>query len=191
MPPADHWANLMRAVAEKQDRAAFTAIFDHFTPRLETFLRRMGLDADGAEDVAQDVMVTLWRKAALFDPAKSTLSTWLYRIARNRWIDRLRRERSVAVDPHSSILAAGIDEIRADLILDETQRDDAVRAGIAALPAEQRDLVVLAFYAGLSHSDIAARTRLPLGTVKSRLRLAFQRLKRDLEAGGIESVGLD
>ncbi len=188
MPPADHWASLMRAVAENQDRTAFTAIFDHFTPRLETFLRRMGLDADAAEEVAQDVMVTLWRKAILFDPAKSTLSTWLYRIARNRRIDFMRRNRTVSVDPHSKIFAAGIDEAGSDLILEEAQRDDIVRALIATLPEEQRGLLVLAFYSGLSHSDIAARENLPLGTVKSRLRLAFQRLKRGLEASGVDSV---
>lgn len=178
----------MRAVAENQDRTAFTAIFDHFTPRLETFLRRMGLDVDQAEEVAQDVMVTLWRKAALFDPAKSTLSTWLYRIARNRRIDFMRRNRAIAVDPHSKILATGIDEAGAELILEEAQRDDIVRALIATLPEEQRGLLVLAFYSGLSHSDIAARENLPLGTVKSRLRLAFQRLKRGLEASGVDSV---
>ncbi|HRE20202.1 MAG TPA: sigma-70 family RNA polymerase sigma factor [Rhabdaerophilum sp.] len=188
MPPADHWANLMRAVAEEQDRTAFTTIFDHFTPRLETFLRRMGLDADAAEEVSQDVMVTLWRKAALFDPEKSTLSTWLYRIARNRRIDLVRRNRSIAVDPHSTLLTTGIDDAGADLILEESQRDDIVRTLIASLPEEQRGLVVLAFYSGLSHSDIAARESLPLGTVKSRLRLAFQRLKRGLEANGIESL---
>lgn len=178
----------MRAVAEKQDRAAFTAIFDHFTPRLEAFLRRMGLDAGGAEEVAQDVMVTLWRKAALFDPAKSTLSTWLYRIARNRRIDRLRRERSVTVDPHAMVTVSGADEPGADLIIEEAQRDDIVRAVIDTLPEDQQRLVVLAFYAGLSHSDIAARENLPLGTVKSRLRLAFQRLRRGLEASGIDST---
>lgn len=188
MPPADHWASLMRAVAEKQDRAAFTAIFDHFVPRLEAFLRGMGLGTDAAEEVAQDVMVTLWRKAALFDPEKSTLSTWLYRIARNRRIDMLRRDRSLAVDPHSPTLNAGVVDAGVDLIFEEAQRDDIVRTLIATLPEEQRGLVVLAFYSGLSHSDIAARENLPLGTVKSRLRLAFQRLKRGLEASGIDSA---
>lgn len=176
----------MRAVAENQDRTAFTAIFDHFTPRLETFLRRMGLDAEAAEEIAQDVMVTLWRKAALFDPAKSTLSTWLYRIARNQRIDLLRRDRTIAVDPRSALLAGGIDETGSDRILEEAQRDDTVRRLIATLPAEQQRLVLLAFYSGLSHSEIAKREALPLGTVKSRLRLAFQRLRQGLEGSGIE-----
>lgn len=185
MPAADHWALLMRAVAERRDRAAFTEIFDYFTPRLEAYLIRLGLDPGASEEIAQDVMITLWRKADLFDPQKSSLATWLYRVARNRRIDLSRRSRTDYVDPQSPTILDIAEEKRIDAEMDGQQRDDIVRGLIADLPVEQKDLVMLAFYEGLSHSQIAERTNLPLGTVKSRLRLAFTRLRRSLEAGGI------
>lgn len=185
MPAADHWALLMRAVAERRDKAAFTEIFDYFTPRLEAYLIRLGLDPGAAEEIAQDVMITLWRKAELFDAEKSSLATWLYRVARNRRIDLSRRSRTDYVDPQSPAILDIPEERRFESEIDGQQRDDIVRSLITGLPVEQRDLVLLAFYEGLSHSQIAERTQLPLGTVKSRLRLAFTRLRRALEAGGI------
>lgn len=178
----------MRAVAERRDRAAFTEIFDHYTPRLEAYLHRLGLDAGLAEEIAQDVMVTLWRKAELFDSQKSSLATWLYRIARNRRIDLARRSRTDYVDPQSPAILDIAEERRFETEIDGQQRDDIVRGLIVELPIEQRDLVRLAFYEGLSHSQIAERTGVPLGTVKSRLRLAFTRLRRALEAGGIDDA---
>jgi RNA polymerase sigma factor (sigma-70 family) len=185
---ADHWALLMRAVAEQRDRTAFTEIFDYYTPRLEAYLHRLGLDTGHAEEIAQEVMVTLWRKAALFDSQKSSLATWLYRIARNRRIDLARRSRTDYIDPQSPAILDIAEERRFETEIDGQQRDDIVRGLIVTLPAEQRDLVRLAFYEGLSHSQIAERTGVPLGTVKSRLRLAFTRLRRALEAGGIEDA---
>ncbi|MCA0400849.1 MAG: sigma-70 family RNA polymerase sigma factor [Proteobacteria bacterium] len=185
MPATDRWSDLMRAVAERGDRAAFTEIFDHFAPRLEAYLIRLGLDSGSAEEISQEVMITLWRKAGMFDAGKSSLSTWLYRIARNRRIDAARRQRTEPVDPQSPIILELADEMRADSAFDGQQRDDIVRNLLRDLPPEQRALVDLAFYGGLTHSEIAARTGLPLGTVKSRLRLAFARLKRALEAAGV------
>ncbi len=91
----------MERVAQNRDKEAFTTLFDHFAPRIESHLQRLGLDAAQAEEIAQDVMITLWRKASLFDPSKSALSTWLYRIARNRRIDLTRRDRTDYVDPQS------------------------------------------------------------------------------------------
>lgn len=185
MPAAEHWTLLMRAVAERRDQTAFTEIFDHFTPRLEAYLQRLGLDNGSAEEIAQEVMVTLWRKAELFDPAKSSVATWLYRIARNRRIDLSRRNRTDYLDPQSPVILEIPEERRFEMEIDDQRRDEAVRTLIVDLPAEQGNLVRLAFYEGLSHSEIATRTKLPLGTVKSRLRLAFARLRRALEAGGI------
>lgn len=175
----------MRAVAERRDRAAFTEIFDHFAPRLEAYLQRLGLDSGSAEEIAQDVMVTLWRKAELFDAGKSSVTTWLYRVARNRRIDFSRRSRTEYLDPQSSAILDLPEERRFDAELDGHQRDDIVRSLIRDLPNEQRDLVRLAFYEGLSHTQIATQIKIPLGTVKSRLRLAFTRLRRALEADGI------
>lgn len=179
------WVELVEAVAQRRDRAAFARIFDHFTPRIEAYLMRLGLDAASAEEVAQDVMITLWRKAELFDAKKSGLSTWLYRIARNRRIDLNRRDRTDYVDPQSSTILDVATEGSIDADMDGQQRDDIVRTLILDLPEGQRELVHLAFYEGLSHSQIAERTGIALGTVKSRLRLAFARLRRGLEQAGV------
>jgi RNA polymerase sigma factor (sigma-70 family) len=184
--PATDWGSLVRAVAERRDREAFTRIFDHFAPRLENYLIRLGLDAGSAQEISQEVMVTLWSKANLFDETKSSLSTWLYRIARNRRIDLTRRDRTDYVDPQSAIIIDIADETGLDIAMDGQQRDDLVRNLIQSLPEEQLELVRLAFYESLSHSQIAERTGVPLGTVKSRLRLAFSRLRRSLEAAGVD-----
>lgn len=183
---AEDWACLMARVAQERDREAFTILFDHFAPRIEAHLQRLGLDAAQAEEIAQDVMITLWRKASLFDPSKSALSTWLYRIARNRRIDLTRRDRTDYVDPQSPAILEIAAEGQIDQVFDGQQRDDIVRGLVTELPPEQQSLVKLAFYEGLSHSQIAESTGIPLGTVKSRLRLAFTRLRRGLEAAGVD-----
>jgi RNA polymerase sigma factor (sigma-70 family) len=179
------WAALVGAVAERHDRDAFARLFDHFVPRIEAYIGRLGADAATAEEISQDVMLTLWRKAALFDPAKSSVTTWLYRIARNRRIDGVRRDRLDYVDPMDSKLDEMADDAALDSAMDMQQREEVLRVAIRDLPDEQLSLVRLAFFDSLSHSAIAERTGLPLGTVKSRIRLAFARLRRALEAKGV------
>jgi RNA polymerase sigma-70 factor (ECF subfamily) len=176
------------AVAERRDREAFARLFDHFAPRLNAYLLRLGADAGTAEEIAQETMVTLWRKAGLFDPQRSTVATWLYRIARNRRIDLLRRDRLDFLDTADPVLEAADDT---DLFaqVDLQQREEAVRGALESLPEEQLVLVRLAFFESLSHSQIAERTGLPLGTVKSRIRLGFSRLRRSLEASGVSDAG--
>jgi RNA polymerase sigma-70 factor (ECF subfamily) len=183
---AQQHAALLAAVAERRDREAFTELFDYFAPRISGYLQRLGADRTTAEEMSQDVMVTLWRKAELFDASKSSVGTWLYRIARNRRIDAVRRDRVDFVDPSDYIFEIP-DESGTDAgeMLDQQSREDAVRRHMALLPPEQLELVRLAFFEGLSHSEIAERTGLPLGTVKSRIRLAFTRLRRGLETGGV------
>ncbi len=179
------WATLVRAVAENRDRDAFARLFDHFVPRIEAYLSRMGADPATAEEISQDVMLTLWRKASLFDPGKSSVTTWLYRIARNRRIDAARRDRLDYVDPMDMEAAEVADDAMLDSAMDMQQREEVLRAAIKELPEEQLSLVKLAFFESLSHSTIAERTGLPLGTVKSRIRLAFSRLRRTLESQGV------
>jgi RNA polymerase sigma factor (sigma-70 family) len=179
------WAELVTLVAQNRDRAAFTRLFDHFGPRIKGFLLRTGSDNAMAEEITQDVMVTLWRKAELFDRAKSSVPTWLYRIARNRRIDAARRNRVDFVDPMDSAFTSVAEEGSLDIALDGQQREEAVREAMKSLPEEQLSLVRLAFFDGLSHSQIAEKTGLPLGTVKSRIRLSFSRLRRELERGGV------
>ncbi len=183
----EEFAGLVRRVADERDRKAFEALFDHFAPRLNGYLQRLGLERGEAEDMAQEVMAVLWHKASLFDPAKSSLSTWLYRIARNRRIDAARRERTRVLDPQEPMLLPAEPEPVDDEI-DARQRDERVRVALASLPEEQLELVRMAFFLGLSHSQIAEQADLPLGTVKSRIRLAFQRMRRILEADDLIDV---
>ena len=183
----EEFAGLVRRVADQRDRRAFEALFDHFAPRLNGYLLRLGLERGEAEDMAQEVMAVLWHKANLFDPEKSSLSTWLYRIARNRRIDAARRERTRVLDPQEPMLLPSEPEPVDDEI-DSRQRDERVRVALASLPEEQLELVKMAFFLGLSHSQIAEQADLPLGTVKSRIRLAFQRMRRILEADDLIDV---
>jgi RNA polymerase sigma factor (sigma-70 family) len=179
------WAALLAAVAERRDRDAFARLFDHFVPRLESYLGRLGADPATAEEISQDVMLTLWRKADLFDPSKSSVTTWLYRIARNRRIDAARRDRLDYMDPMDIMLDGAGPDAALDSAMDMQQREEVLRSAIKDLPEEQLSLVRLAFFESLSHSSIAERTGLPLGTVKSRIRLAFTRLRRTLEMHGV------
>lgn len=177
---AQRHADWLDAVAAQADREAFTHLFDHFGPRIKAYLLRIGSDGAMAEEVAQDVMVTLWRKAGLFDRSKSSVATWLFRIARNRRIDVLRRKRDINVDTDTMVIE---DESLPDPneTLDEVKRKARIREALKQLPQEQLQLVELAFFTELSHSQISEETGLPLGTVKSRIRLAFGRLRRILD----------
>ena len=181
---SDDYADLVAAVATSRDRYAFARLFDFFAPRIYAYLLRLRLEPGVADELTQEVMTTLWQKADLFDRTKSSVGTWLYRIARNRRIDLLRRDREdMVADPRAHDIP---DPSPApDDTLDLSQREASIRAALRLLPQEQLDLVRLAFFEGLSHGDIAAQTGLPLGTVKSRLRLAFTRLRRALESEGV------
>lgn len=173
-------------VAQHRDPQAFAVLYDFYAPRLTGLLIRQGLVRDQAEDIVQDTMTTLWHKAALFDASRASLSTWLYRIARNRRIDLHRRADSGVLDPSEWLLETVEDQAdSAEAGLDAGRRQTSISTLVKALPEEQNLMVRLAFYEGLTHAAIAERTRLPLGTVKSRLRLAFTRLRRAFDATGL------
>ncbi|WP_417409589.1 sigma-70 family RNA polymerase sigma factor [Hoeflea sp.] len=178
-------ARLASAVAERRDQTAFAELFDYFAPRIKSYLLRLGMETGQAEELTQEVMIVLWHKAALFDPVKSSLSTWLFRIARNRRIDAFRRDKSALLDADDPALQPSQPE-SADDIVEAEERDERVRKAMLDLPEEQAVLVKQAFFLGRSHSQIAEDTGLPLGTVKSRIRLAFSRLRRSLEGDGGE-----
>ncbi len=178
----DDWAALVCAVRDRQDRAAFAALFRHFAPRVKSFLMKSGADAGLAEECAQDVMATLWQKAHLFDPARASVSTWVFTIARNRRIDALRRSRR----PEPEELPWGPEpEPDQAEVMEAQQETERLGAALALLPDKQRALIERAFWGEVSHSEISAETGLPLGTVKSRIRLALDRLRQELkkEAG--------
>ncbi|MCB1407318.1 MAG: sigma-70 family RNA polymerase sigma factor [Rhodobacteraceae bacterium] len=165
----------MLAIANQQDEAAFAALFAHFAPRIKGFLMKSGAPAAQAEDCAQDVMATVWRKAAMFDPTRANVSTWIFTIARNRRIDLLRRERR----PEPEDLPWGPEPERdqADAMVLQ-QETDRLGEALSALPREQRDLIEQAYFGDLSHGEIAQITGLPLGTIKSRIRLAITKLRQ-------------
>lgn len=171
---------MIQAIARDQSRIAFAGLFEHFAPRLKSYIMRLGADERAAEEVAQETMLMVWRKAAGFDPHRAAASTWIFTIARNKRIDRIRRERRPEVDPKDPLLIGHTPET-ADLPLQRRQHGDRLHAAISALPEEQAALVRLAFFDDLSHREIAEEQSLPLGTVKSRIRLALLRLRRDLE----------
>jgi RNA polymerase sigma-70 factor (ECF subfamily) len=181
--------DLLVAVGVRRDGQAFTALFDHFGPRVQAQMLRGGVTVAAAEDLAQDVMETIWRKAHLYDPSQSAAVTWIFQIARNRRVDvkRRSREHCCAVDDFFDIP----DPAEAnDEQLDAAQRRKHVRAALDTLPHEQVAVVHLAFFEGLSHRAIARRLNMPLGTVKSRLRLACTRLRRLLADAGLTEAAV-
>ena len=173
------WAQLIGAVAAAQDRAAFSELFEHFAPRVKAFMRRSGMSDGAAEELAQETLITVWRKAALFDPASTGPSAWIFTIARNLRIDALRRERRSASNDTSDIDSEFLldESPHADMIVAATQADSRVRAALAELSEEQRRVVELSFYQEMAHAEIAEELEIPLGTVKSRLRLAMNKLR--------------
>ncbi len=183
----DELDDLLTAVGANRDGEAFAVLFDHFGPRVHAQMVRQGLAPFAAADVTQEVMETIWRKAHLFDPRKAAAATWVFHIARNRRIDVGRRSRETAC-PVEDLSAIPDPADGSDECLDAAQREEHVRDALGTLPQEQFALVRLAFFEGLSHSAIAEQTKLPLGTVKSRLRLAFSRLRRFLQNVGVTEV---
>jgi RNA polymerase sigma-70 factor (ECF subfamily) len=170
---------MIQAIARDRDRAAFAALFRHFGARIKAYLLRQGCDAATAEELVQETMVSVWRRADSFDPALAGASTWVFTIARNKRIDRLRRERRPELDPDDPSLAG--DEAGVEAAAIGRQGSERLRRAVSRLPQEQAELIRLAFFEDNPHSAIAARLGLPLGTVKSRLRLALARLRRVVE----------
>jgi RNA polymerase sigma factor (sigma-70 family) len=171
------WTALLRQVRDHQDKVAFAALFRHFAPRVKAFLMKSGADAALAEECAQDVMATLWQKAHLFDPTRASVATWIFTIARNRRIDALRKARRP--EPEDLPWGPEPEPDQADA-LEMQQETDRLGEALAQLPEKQRALIVRAYYGDLSHSEIAAETGLPLGTIKSRIRLALDRLRHQM-----------
>ena len=168
------WSDLMIKVRDDRDRAAFGALFSHFAPRVKYFLMKAGSTATVAEDCAQDVMATVWAKAAQFDPGRASVATWIFTIARNRRIDVARRERRPEPEELDWM---GEDEPDQADVYAAAEETKTLVAALAELPAKQRALIQRAYYGDLSHSEIAAETGLPLGTIKSRIRLALDKLR--------------
>ncbi len=171
------WVALMCRVRDAQDKVAFAALFRHFAPRIKAFLMKSGASAALAEECAQDVMATLWQKAGQFDPARASVATWVFTIARNRRIDALRRARRP--EPEAVVWGPESEPDQADVYA-VAQENRRLGVAMAALPEKQRALIERAYYGDLTHSEIALETGLPLGTIKSRIRLALERLRHQM-----------
>jgi RNA polymerase sigma-70 factor, ECF subfamily len=178
------WAEKIQAIATREDRVAFAEIFNHFAPRVKAYLRKAGASEAEAEEIAQEAMLSVWRKAALFNPMVSGVETWIFTIARNLRIDAIRRERRGG--------AIRIDEVEAEYEVDEApladvrivaaQSEARVREALAALPRDQLTVIQMSFFKEQAQAEIARTLQIPLGTVKSRVRLAMKRLRGLLEA---------
>jgi len=178
------WAEKIQAIATREDRVAFAEIFNHFAPRVKAYLRKAGASEAEAEEIAQEAMLSVWRKAALFNPMVSGVATWIFTIARNLRIDAIRRERRGG--------AIRVDEVEAEYEVDEApladvrivaaQSEARVREALAALPRDQLTVIQMSFFEEQAQAEIARTLQIPLGTVKSRVRLAMKRLRGLLEA---------
>jgi RNA polymerase sigma-70 factor (ECF subfamily) len=169
---------LMLAVRDKRDRAAFEQLFDYFAPRLKGVAMRSGLSSSAAEDVAQEVMLSVWRKADKFDPHRAPVAAWVFQIARNRRIDMVRKENRPL--PEEIKMADDV-EGDASQILALEQEARQLRIALGQMKADQRDMIEKAYLGELTHKEISAQTGLALGTVKSRIRLGLERLRHDLK----------
>lgn len=170
---------LIVAIAERGDRQAFAQLFEHYAPQLKRYLMRGGADADAAEELAQEVMILVWRKAARFDPSRAGASTWIFTIARNKRIDRFRRERRPEYDPDDPLLVTAR-PAEGDRTVAAAQRAEELREALAQLPEAQASILYRAYFKGMSLREIAEEEGVALGTVKSRVRLAIGRLRASL-----------
>ena len=177
-PTPPLWIDEMLRVRDSRDKQAFAALFVHFAPRIKGYLMKSGTDATTAEECAQDVMTTLWRKAEQFDPTRASVATWVFTIARNRRIDIARRDRR----PEPEELSWGPEPEPDQAHVLELQQESARLAqAMAMLPQNQRNLIEQAYFGEMTQAQIAQITGLPLGTIKSRIRLALDRLRHALK----------
>mgnify|MGYP001477606999 CR=1 FL=1 len=170
-----HMTDLLIAIRDNKDKASFAKLFEHFAPRVKSYILKLGSDDVRAEEIAQQTLLQVWRKAELFDETKAAASTWIFRIARNLRLDLLRKEKHY-----------DFEEFEFEKIIDEREAQDTVIAreqyaviiqkAMTNLPHDQNEIIKLSFYQGMSHSEISQHLNLPLGTVKSRIRLALKRL---------------
>jgi len=180
MLSAEEAADRIEAIAARQDRAAFAELFRHFAPRVKAFVMRGGADSEAAQEVAQEALTTVWRKAASFDRGKASAATWIYTIARNKRIDLLRRaQRPIETEDWLMVYAPEGEDADKSVLAGQTYT--RVKELLGGLSEDQLLVIQKAFFEDKTHTAIAAELKLPLGTVKSRIRLALGRLREALE----------
>lgn len=175
---ATQWVSELVRIRDHRDQTAFVRVFQHFGPRVKAFLMRTGMDAALAEECAQEVLVTVWNKSHLYDASRASPSTWIFTIARNKKIDVLRKQKRP--EPEDLPWGPEAEPDQADIIGLQQESEQLGRA-LRDLPKKQRELIEKAYFGDLSHSEIAEQTGLPLGTIKSRIRLALERLRHSMK----------
>lgn len=168
----------MLAVRDAADREAFGKLFDFYAPRVKSMVIRSGSPPAIAEEIVQDVMLRVWTSRGRFDPVRAQVSSWIYQIARNRRIDMARLEAQPLPENLAACADAEADEAADALALE--QEVACLHAALRALPPGQREMIEKAYLGELTHQEISKQTSLPLGTVKSRIRLAIDRLRHEL-----------
>jgi RNA polymerase sigma-70 factor (ECF subfamily) len=167
---------MLVAVADCRDRHAFKILFEHFAPRVKAFILRLGAEPGMAEEIVQETMVNVWRKAKQFEATKASASTWIFAIARNMRIDMLRKASRPEPDMNDPAMVPD-PEPQAHDIINRKQEARRIEEAFASLPAEQQEVLRLAFFEDKAHSRVAEELGIPLGTVKSRIRLALTHLR--------------
>jgi RNA polymerase sigma-70 factor (ECF subfamily) len=174
----DDWQSLLARVGSHQDREAFAALFDYFAPRVKSQMMRSGATASAAEELVQETFITVWRKAGTYDPAKASAAAWIFTVARNKRIDKYRKEARPEPDMNDPAFVPD-DEPDGFSTVHKHQRAERIRKALNTLPEAQRQVLLKSYYSEETHAEIASSLRLPIGTVKSRIRLALEKL-RDL-----------
>ena len=177
---ADDPEILLSRVAQQQDRTALASLFGLYGPRVKSMMLKLGAGDALAEDLVQETFLTVWRKAALYTRQRGAASTWIFTIARNLRIDQLRRQSNKPYDDLEKVIIAS-DSPTGSMLAEQHQVVDRVTSALDALSEEQREVVQLSFIHDMPHAQIAEKIGIPLGTVKSRLRLAYERLRPMLE----------
>lgn len=181
-PPENGMDAYLIAVGQHCDEDAFSHIYEFYSPRIKSFFMQKGAQEDVADDLAQETLITIWNNASSYDPDKSGAATWIYTIARNKFIDSFRKEKKTS---HATVYdTEALDQIADDQttpgeVLEEENRIRTLQNAVDALSQEQKDVIYESFFKGKSHANISQEKKIPLGTVKSRLRLALNALKRN------------
>lgn len=167
------------AIADRRDVGAFAALFRFYAPRLKTYMLRAGASSSEAEELAQETLAQIWRRATTFDRSRATPSAWIFTIARNLRIDA--RRRAPPGDLHAAFSSDVAEPLSPDMIYGAEEQERRVAAALAELSPEHLDVLRMAYFDDLSQTQIAAKLDLPLGTVKSRVRLGIARLRALLD----------
>lgn len=178
----DEWSECLTLIANQQDRAAFTRLFRHFAPLMKAFaLSGSTLSANHADELVQEVMLKVWQKAGAFNAEKAAASTWIYTIARNCRTDLYRRLQKFDTPLSAEDVSDSPDSDDAFVVLHQKRSRERIRGLIKELPNDQAQILGKVYMEGKTHSEVSAELDLPLGTVKSRVRLALQKLQIQLE----------